>query len=102
MHSGTFNAYATLVFREPLRPDLALRIAGHLGASILLFDLYGAPSGSVGPYFGLSLLALEFRVSPKLTMVVEPAELVIAMPHVTGIPLTRHQYRSSIGLEFWL
>jgi hypothetical protein len=102
VRAGTFNAFATAIWRAPLTRDVALRIAGHLGASLLLFDLYGAPSGSVGPYVGLSLLALELGLSRNLTLVLEPADVVVAIPHVTGIPLTRRQYRASIGLEWWL
>jgi hypothetical protein len=102
VRAGTFNASATLIWRAPLSTDVTLRVAGRLGAAWLLFDLYGAPSGSVGPYAGISLLALELGLGQHLTLVLEPADVVVAMPHVTGIPLTRRQYRASVALEWWL
>jgi hypothetical protein len=98
---GTFNAYATAVFRAPVTRTLALRVAGHAGISTLLFDLHGAPAGSVGPYVGLSLLGLEIALGPRTHLVLEPADVAVAIPHVTGIPLTHRQYRASVGLELW-
>jgi hypothetical protein len=102
VRSGTFNAYGTGVFRAPLTADVALRLSGELGAALLLFDVYGAPSGSVGPYVGISLLALELALGPDLVLVLEPAHVVVTAPHVTGIPLTRRQYRAAVTLELWL
>jgi hypothetical protein len=102
VRAGTLNAYGSAIWRAPLTGEVALRISGHLGAALLLFDLYGAPSGSVGPYLGVSLLALELGLSRNLLLVLEPADVVVTIPQVTGIPLTRRQYRASLGLELWL
>jgi hypothetical protein len=102
MRAGAFNTYATVVFRSPVSDSVALRVAAHAGISMLLFDLYGAPSGSVGPYLGLSLLGLEARLGDSLALVLDPADLAIAIPHVTGIPYVRRQYRATIALELSL
>jgi hypothetical protein len=98
---GTFNGYATAAFRAPVTRTLALRVTGHAGVSTLLFDLHGAPAGSVGPYAGLSLLGLEIALGPEARLLLEPADVAVAMPHVTGIPLAHRQYRASVGLELW-
>ena len=102
LRPGTFNAYGSAVFRAPVAHGMALRVTGRLGASWLLFDLYGAPAGSVGPYFGLSLLALELELSRRAALVLEPADVVVTMPHVSGIPLTHRQYRASVAFELQL
>ena len=96
---GALNIYATGVFRAPVNASLALRITAHAGISTLLFDMYGAPSGSIGPYFGLSLLGLEVPLSHNLILTLEPADVAIAIPHISGIPYARRQYRATLGVE---
>lgn len=102
LRPGTLDGYATVVWRSPMTRDLALRVSGHAGVSHLLFDVYGAAHGSVGPYVGLSLLGLEVSISRRVRLILEPADFAMAVPHVTGIPLVRHQYRATIGIEVWL
>jgi hypothetical protein len=99
---GALNVYATLVLRVPVSDVVALRVTGHAGISTLLFDMYGASSGSTGPYLGISLLGLEVSLSRTLMLVIDPADVAIAIPHVTGIPFVRRQYRATVGIELWL
>ena len=68
------------------------------GTSILLLNLVGAPSGSVGIYFRLSLIGLEWRMSRRFTLVIDPADVTLPVPRITGTPLSYIQYRFSIGL----
>jgi len=102
VRGGVLNAYATGVWRSPVSTTLALRVTGHAGVSTLLFDMYGARSGSIGPYLGLSLLGLEVTLGPDLALVLEPADVVVTVPHLTGIPYIRRQYRATVALELRL
>lgn len=100
LRPGTFNIYGSVVRRWPISSRVTLRTTGHLGAAILLFDLYGAQEGSVGPYLGLSLLGLEYHPASTWALVIEPADVVMSVPHVTGAPLTYRQYRFTVGIQF--
>ncbi|HYJ10211.1 MAG TPA: hypothetical protein VEX18_14410, partial [Polyangiaceae bacterium] len=102
VREGVLNVYASAAWRSPVSTTLALRVTAHAGLSTLLFDMYGAPSGSVGPYLGLSLLGLEVRLGPNLALVLEPADVVVTIPNLTGIPYIRRQYRATISLELRL
>lgn len=98
---GVANTYATLIRRWRLRPhNLKLRTSGHLGASTLLFDLSGAPAGSVGPYLGVNFLGLEYELSPNLSLVIDPADVAFATPRASGAILMYRQYRFTVGVQF--
>jgi hypothetical protein len=99
---GTLNAYGTVIVRPYVTRGLALRATAHVGTSVLLFDLYGAPSGSAGPYLGLSLIGLELAISKRVRLVLDPAHVVLAVPQLRGIPLTHRQYRATVGIELWI
>lgn len=101
VRGGTVNAFATAIFRIPLAyEDFNLRITGNAGGSYLLSSLYGAPSGSVGLYFGLSPLGLEWKISRLFYLIINPISLSLPIPQLRGVPLTYPQYRFSLGLEF--
>jgi hypothetical protein len=97
---GCLNVYSTLVRRYPVSRAIALRTTIHLGLSFLLFDLVGAPSGSVGPVVGASLLGLEIRLHRLWRLVIEPADVFVPVPHLTGVPLIYQQYRLTVGVQF--
>lgn len=99
IRSGVLNVFASGTWRSPVSNALALRVTARAGVSALLFDMYGAPSGSVGPYLGLSLLALEVVLASNTALVLEPADVVVTVPHVTGIPYIRRQYRATVAIE---
>lgn len=101
VRGGTINAFATAIYRIPLAyEDFNLRITGNVGGSYLLSDLYGAPSGSVGLYFGLSPLGLEWKISRLFYLIINPISFSMPIPQLRGVPLTYPQYRFSLGLEF--
>jgi hypothetical protein len=102
LEPGTLDGYGSLTWRAHVTRYLALRVSGRAGASVLLFDLYGAPGGSVGPCFGLSLLGLEVPLGRRVRLILEPADVAVSVPHLTGIPLVRRQYRATIGVEIAL
>ena len=97
---GTFNAFGTVVYRWIDLDELALHTTVHGGASVLLFDLVEAPSGSVGPYVGVSLLGVTLRPHERLRFVIESAEVTMPVTNVTGTPFYYRQYRFAVGLQF--
>jgi hypothetical protein len=101
IRGGTLNGFGTAIFRIPLAyENFNLRITGNAGASYLLTTLYGAPSGSVGLYFGLCPLGLEWKMSRLFYLVINPISISLPIPQLRGVPLIYPQYRLSIGLEF--
>ena len=99
VRAGVVNIYGTAILRLPLAYEkFNLRTALSVGASCLLIDLYGAPRGSVGPYIGVSPLGLEWKVSRLFMLIINPLELALPEPKVTGVPLWFPQYRISIGI----
>jgi len=98
--SGVFNLYGTAILRFPLTyENFNLRATVNLGASYLLMSLYGAPSGSLGVYAGVSPAGLEWKLSRTFILVVNPLNIALPVPQLRGVPLTYPQYRFSIGFE---
>lgn len=78
---------------------IALRTRLHLGASILLTDLYGAPAGSVGPYLQASALGVEWRLGKNVALIVDPADVAVPIPQPYGVPFVFHQHRASVTIQ---
>ncbi len=97
---GVINTYATLIYRQPVSRHFSLRTSVHLGSSLLLFEMVGAPKGSIGPYLGASLLGLSYELAPKVYLIVDPADVVVPVPQVHGAPFLYRQYRFSIGVQW--
>lgn len=101
MTDGVFTAAATLVRRFPMKFDrVNLRSSLHLGTSTLLFDVYGAPRYSTGPYAAISLLGIDYDLGGSVRIVVDPAEIAIPMPEVGQLPLWYEQFRFMIGVQY--
>jgi hypothetical protein len=96
---GTTQAFGVGVFRLDVRDYLELRATLAAGASVLNFDTFAAKSGSVGPYFAISPLGIAIRMSGHLRLTVDPAEIAVAIPKTTGIPLAYRQHRFSVGVQ---
>ena len=97
--AGVFNAYGTVILRFPLAyENFNLRTTLNIGMSYLLFDLYGAPKGSIGLYAGISPLGLEWKLSGTFLLIINPINIALPVPLLTGVPMTYPQYRFSIGL----
>jgi MYXO-CTERM domain-containing protein len=98
---GSFNGYLTVIHRWPLdHAPVDLRTSLHAGVSVLLFDVWGAPMGSAGPYLGASPLGVEVPLDGQWTFLVDPIDVALAVPHVVGVPLLYPQYRLSMGFQF--
>lgn len=101
LRAGTVNAYITMIRRFHLRDEAVnIRSGVALGGSYMLFDLVGAPAGSFGPYFGLSLLGVEWKVARGFYLTFDPTYIAFPIPHITGVPFGYLQYRALVGLEF--
>ena len=98
--SGVFNLYGAAILRFPLAyENFNLRATVNLGASYLLMTLYGAPSGSLGIYAGVSPAGLEWKLSRRFILVVNPLSIALPVPQLHGVPLTYPQYRVNVGFE---
>jgi hypothetical protein len=98
--SGVFNLYGGAILRFPLAyENFNLRATVNLGGSLLLMSLYGAPAGSLGLYAGISPAGLEWKLSRRFILVVNPLNIALPVPQLSGVPLTYPQYRFSIGFE---
>ena len=102
IRAGAFNAYGTAIVRVPLAAErFDLRTTFHLGTSVLLIDLYGAPKGSTGLFFGLDPLGIEWALSRSLYLIFNPLGYALPVPQLQGVPLAFPQYRATIGLELY-
>jgi hypothetical protein len=97
---GAFNAYATLVIHWARFDRFELRSSVSLGVSVLLNDLVASPSGSVGPFGGISLLGFAYAIDESLRFFVDPADVVLPIPSTRGVPLLYHQYRITAGFQW--
>ena len=97
---GTANVYLTLIRRWPMRFErVTLRTTLNLGASYLLYDLFGAPAGSIGPFLGITFMGLEWKATRSLYVIFDPTSIAIPVPQVSGAPFGYPQYRFTIGLQ---
>jgi hypothetical protein len=102
VHAGSVNVYGSAMLRFPLAyENFNVRTTVSLGASYLLSNLYGAPTGSVGPYGSVSFLGLEWKLSRTFLFVINPVNVSLPMPQIRGVPLMYPQYRIMVGLEVY-
>jgi hypothetical protein len=102
VRSGVFNLYGTAMLRFPLAYEkFNLRVTASAGTSYLLMNLYGAPSGSLGVYVGGSPLGLEWKLSRRFYLIINPINISLPVPQLKGVPLIYQEYRTTIGLEIY-
>ena len=102
MRAGAFNAYGTVILRLPLAYEqFNLRTTANLGVSYLLIDLYGVPQGSTGLYAGVSPVGIEWKMSRLFFLIINPLNIAVPAPQLTGIPFSYPQYRATVGLEMY-
>ncbi len=102
-HAGSIDVFGSAMLRFPLAyENFNLRTTLGLGAAYLITNLYGAPTGSVGPYFDVSFLGLEWKWSRTFLLVVDPVDISVPAPHLAGVPFLYRQYRFTLTLEAYL
>jgi hypothetical protein len=102
IRAGAFNAYGSAIVRVPLAYErFNLRTTFNLGTSVLLIDLYGAPKGSTGIFFGFRPLGIEWEVSRRLFVILDPIGYALPVPQLQGVPFAFPQYRATLGLEIY-
>lgn len=98
--TGALNVYATGIFHYPIRfAQVNLRSTANFGTSTMLIDLYGAPSGTTGLFFGLVPLGIEVKLSSALYLVFDALGVAVPVPQLKGAPFAYPQYRTALGLE---
>jgi len=99
--TGSANAYFSIIHRSQLeRATMNIRSSASVGASMLLFDLVGADRFSMGPFFGLSFLGVEWKAGKNFYVTIDPTYIAIPIPSITGVPFMYVQYRFLVGIEF--
>jgi MYXO-CTERM domain-containing protein len=102
VRAGAFNAYGTFILRLPLYWEaFNLRATANLGISRLLIDLYGAPSGTTGIFVGLAPLGIEWKMSRRTYLVLNPLGVAVPVPQLHGLPYGYPQYRAAVGFEVY-
>jgi hypothetical protein len=102
VRAGAVNIYGSAMLRFPLAyENFNLRTTVSLGESTLLTTLYGAPSGSIGLYGGVSFLGVEWKLSRIFYLIINPLNIALPVPQLKGVPLVYPQYRFSLGLEVY-
>jgi uncharacterized protein (TIGR03382 family) len=100
VHAGVVTAYATLIRRFPMKFDrVNLRTSLHAGTSTLMFDVYGAPKYSTGPYVALSPLGLDYDLGHAVRIVLDPMEIALPVPLLGQLPLYYEQFRFVLGIQ---
>lgn len=80
--------------------DGFIRTAVSLGTSILLFDTPLDRAGSAGFFADIRPLGVRWKLfKGPLTIGLDPISLTFLMPVLSGFPMARIQYRSSLSLE---
>jgi hypothetical protein len=100
VRAGVATLAGTLIRRFPMKFDrVNLRTSIHLGVSTLLFDVYGAPKYSTGPYGAFSPLGLDYDLGHAVRIVWDPIEIALPVPLVGQLPLYYEQFRMMIGVQ---
>ena len=100
MKAGVATGSATLIRRFPMKFDrVNLRTSRHLGTSTLLFDVYGAPKYSTGPYIAFSPLGIDYDLGNSVRIVLDPMEMALPVPLIGQLPLYYEQFRFMIGIQ---
>lgn len=100
IRAGVMTVAAVVTRRFPMRFDrVNLRSTLYLGASTLLFDVYGAPMYSTGPYGAISPLGIDYDLGHAVRIIWDPMEIVLPMPLVGQLPLYYEQFRFMIGIQ---
>jgi len=99
---GAASLYVPVIWRVKRFGTWELRTTAYAGATTILFDLVGVDKGAVGLFAGLNPLGLALPLGGHAKLVVKPGDVVISAPQLRGIPYYYHQYRFTVGVEWYL
>ena len=98
---GVASLYVPVIWRLKRFGTWELRTTAYAGASMMLFDLVGVDRGAIGPFVGWNPLGLALPLGSDFKLVIKPGDIAVAAPQVTGIPFYYHQYRFTVGVEWY-
>jgi hypothetical protein len=99
--AGAANLYVPVVWRIKSFGSWELRSTAYAGASMLLFDLVGADKGTIGLFAGWNPLGLALPMGSDVKLVIKPGDIAVSAPQLRGIPFYYHQYRLTVGIEWY-
>jgi hypothetical protein len=99
--AGAASVYIPVIWKLRKFGTWELRSTFYGGATMLLFDLVGADKGSIGPFVGWNPLGLAIPVGSDTKLIVKPGDIALPIPQVEGIPFYYHQYRFTVGIEWY-
>ncbi len=95
------NVYLTGIIVWTALGPVEIRSNIHAGISVLLFDYPSADKGSIGPFAGITPLALGIRVHRALRVTIDPGGIFFEVPAIgTGVPLAHRHHRFAVGLHW--
>jgi hypothetical protein len=102
MNLGATNFGFLAHYLHPIRPDMRLRFGAGLGFSVLNSDQLGVDAGKVGLFANFRLMGLVWQFAPSAALTIDPLDVALPAPELTGWPILWTQYRASVGLQLWL
>jgi hypothetical protein len=98
---GAASLYVPVIWRLKRFGTWELRATAYAGATTILFDLVGVDKGAVGLFAGINPLGLALPLGGHTKLVVKPGDIVVSAPQLRGIPFYYHQYRLTVGIEWY-
>ncbi len=98
---GAASLYVPIIWKLKRIGTWELRSTFYAGASMLLFDLVGIDKGQIGLFVGWNPLGLALPIGTHTKLIIKPGDIAIPAPQLTGIPFYYHQYRFTVGLEWY-
>lgn len=99
--AGAANLYVPVVWRIKSFGSWELRSTAYAGVTMLLFDLVGVDKGTVGLFAGWNPLGLALPMGSDVKLVIKPGDIAVSAPQLRGIPFYYHQYRLTVGIEWY-
>ena len=98
--TGAWNSYLTGIIVWATLDRVELRTNLHAGLTVQLSELYNSERFSMGPFFGITPVAVAVRVSRAVRVTIDPGGIFVEIPRVDpGPPLLRRAHRLMIGLQ---
>jgi hypothetical protein len=99
--AGAASLYVPVIWRIKRFGTWELRSTASAGATMLLFDLVGVDKGDIGLFLGWNPLGLALPLGSDIKLVVKPGDIAVSAPQLRGIPFYYHQYRFTVGIEWY-